>query len=185
MPTETAYPNLGDGFGNSIRMDENGLALVSAPGKPINLNGSGVSAAGHLTASLTLTPTQVKALTNAAAGTFVLVAAPGAGKIIIVDAVEVNLQFASAAYTTGTSAASLYYLSGATLTAIATVITSAHLLQASSNLTDTVPTLDGSQTLANETNAAVVIGLTTNATLYAAGDSPVVVNVVYRVLSAA
>jgi hypothetical protein len=185
MALELNPPNLSDMFGNSLRMDENGIALISAPGKPVSLNGAGVGAAGQLLATLTLTPAQVQALTNVVGGTFVVIPAPGAGLVVVVDKVDVNLAFVSVAYATGTSAASLYYNNAGTLTAIATIIANAQLLQASSSLTDTAGSLTGAQVVANEANRQVVVGLTTNATLYTAGNSPVTITVVYRVIAAA
>lgn len=194
MPEQTS--NLADGFGNVVRLDENGLTLIAGPGKPLNLstssggavvlNGANVGAGGALQTSMTLTPAQIQAMTNTSATAVTLIAAPGLGKIIIVDSVVVDLEFATTAYATGTADLEISYESGSTLTALQDVLSAAHLKSAAtSNLTVTRPTLDGSQTLANEINAAVVIGLASTTTQYTAGDSPVVVTIVYRVLSAA
>lgn len=85
------YPNLGDGYGNAVILDENGVVVTARPGKDLNLvtSGGGLPKANGVTigsggavlvANTTLTAAQVNALKV----TPVTVIPAVAGKTIVV-----------------------------------------------------------------------------------------------------
>ncbi len=192
---ENQQPNLADGFGNSLRMDENGLALISSPGKSLSLstsgggavklNGANVGAGGELQATVTITAAQMLAINNTFATAFQILPAPGAGLLTVVDDIVVDLQFATTAYATGTGDLEAFYSTGAALgPLIQAVITSALIKGAVSAIVKTVPSSDSVNITVGSVNQPVLVALSA-ANLYTAGDSPLVLTIRYRTVAAA
>lgn len=142
---------------------------------------------GILHRQITLTPTQVKALRNTQAASIVIIPAPGAGKLIFPVASFVNLQFATTPYATGTGNLGTYYSDGVSvLTQIATLIFPAAAMVLSNSGVNGLNNGSAPQNTSNpiNSNQAVALSLST-ATGYTAGDSPIVVDIWYRIMSVA
>jgi hypothetical protein len=134
-------------------------------------------------ATVTITSAQFKNIDNTAANAKTIIAAPGAGNMIVVENYSVNLQFQTTAYDTGTGNLQIAYSTGAALTVVvANALGTTNIGAIASNITFSANATLAAQTL--KTNQAVVISLST-ATKYATGDSPFVITMRYRVLAVA
>lgn len=118
-------------------------------------------------------------LTGAAATDIVLVAAPGAGKAIIVESVYLEIKFNSISYTTGTGNLIVEFNQGGAHAGIlaAPILTTAQLKGSA-----TVSTYQPPAAQSAVSNAALVINLST-AVQYLAGNSTFNVSVRYRIVA--
>jgi hypothetical protein len=133
-------------------------------------------------ATVTLTPTQIKNLDNTAATSVTLVAAPGAGKQIFYAGNDSNLQFATTPYATSAGNLNISYSDGATLTVIFAGVGNSAFITAGASRYITGGPFNLVAGSALSTNQALVVSLN-SATKYTAGDSPIVLSILYRVLS--
>lgn len=122
---ETDYPQLNDGFGNSLRMDENGIVITSIPGKNINLvpgagavqiNGVALPAASIapvITEQFLITAAEIKSLATAK----ILVPRKGAGTIIFMLGATVFFKPGATPYTVDPSTQFALFCGGFLLSA--------------------------------------------------------------------
>lgn len=125
---------------------------------------------------ITVTPAEMQALALQSGKT--LIAAPGAGKIIILDDILFNMQYNSIAYANG-SGIGCYYAGNPTnifvnSIPVGTVNTAGNTLYTIQNVTD--------RALTGLSNLAVTLGLV-GVTAFTAGNSTVQIHVRYRIVT--
>jgi hypothetical protein len=143
---------------------------------------------GLLTATFTVTPTQLKALVNLSSpdSRLDIISAPGAGKMIVVDSIIANFQYSGTPYLTGTGAIGVYYhVAGNLQLLLTTLVTSAELTGVLSTVIKQAVSMNGGTTggdLPSSSNASLALALASGNS-YTAGNSPIAITIYYRIFS--
>jgi hypothetical protein len=133
--------------------------------------------------TVVITPAQFLNMDNTVANSVELIAAPGSNNVIVILLAVMNMQFKSAAYTTGTGSLELFYnkIGTGIVGTGNTLISSAQLKTAQSTIQIATPASNSpilGQTVANVKGNALIAALSA-ATKYLAGDSPIQIDLIY------
>jgi len=110
-----------------------------------------------------------------------LVAAPGAGKILLFDTAHFQLDYATTQYTESADNLVVKYTSAAGVAVSTVVECTGFIDQAADTSTRALAVLDA--IVANSANENAALVLDNNNANFAAGDSPLIVDTYYRVLA--
>lgn len=137
------------------------------------------------TVSVNLSSAVFLTVDNTAAHAFQVIPSPGLGNQIVITGIDVNMQFASTPYDTGTGNLGFYYSTGSALTALSSgFIANAQVKNTVSFLISNHGGIPNQNPFSLQANQALVMALST-ATKFATGDSPFVITVTYKILPVA